>query len=183
MNYVARPGNAPPCWGLQFEDGNRECMQCSAKDSCRPATMNAVMAQQQQIPMIPRMTLPVPVPPPPAPMYQVPQMPAIPQAPQQPYRLPVVPQQAPQPFQGYQVPAPAPAPQPWHMPIPDPRHPDPAAPMYRPGAVGGGPYYFNQYQGETVPQRLAKNMFLRAAEAVFSEVANFFRHWTMPPKR
>jgi hypothetical protein len=142
--------------------------------------MNAMLAQQtQQVPMLPRMTLPVPAPP--MPMYQVPQMPATPQAPQ-PYRLPIVPQVPPQ----YYQPPPAQQPQqqqPWHMPIPDPRRPDPATPMFRPGAVGGGPYYFNQYPGESIPQRLAKNTFLRAAEAIFAEFANFFRHWTMPPRR
>jgi hypothetical protein len=54
--------------------------------------------------------------------------------------------------------------------------------MTRPGVMGS-PYYLTQYPGETVSQRIVKNALLRALEAIFTELANFFRNWTMPPKR
>jgi hypothetical protein len=54
--------------------------------------------------------------------------------------------------------------------------------MYRPGAPGPA-YYFNQYPEESVGARLTKNMFLRAMEALFKELASFFGNWTMPPRQ
>jgi hypothetical protein len=53
--------------------------------------------------------------------------------------------------------------------------------MMRPGAPAPA-YYFCQYPGESVLERLGKNMALRAAESVFGEVMFFFRHWTWPPR-
>jgi hypothetical protein len=67
------------------------------------------------------------------------------------------------------------------FPILDYQNPNPFAAMYRPG-VQQPPYYFALHPGETIKERLAKNITLRMAESAFFELGTFFRHWTWPPK-
>lgn len=62
----------------------------------------------------------------------------------------------------------------------DPVKPHPGAPMHRPGAQSPS-YYFTQYPGESIGERLTKNIVLRGLEAIFHELMQFFRHWTWPP--
>jgi len=173
MTQTARPYGSHGCWGQQFTDGDRECVQCIHKDSCRAACMERavrppVQAQPAMVPMPARPYIPQPIiQPPPAPV-------------QQGYRPPVALVQAPQPapqivqYQPqYQQPSQVAS-------LPDPNNPNPLIPMLRPGAPQPA-YYFCQYPGETTVQRLGKNMALRAAESMFGELMFFFRHWTWPP--
>jgi hypothetical protein len=100
----------------------------------------------------------------------------------QPPPVPVPVYKPPMQNQMIQYAAPAPvAVQQYNPMIPDPNNPNPMMPMARPGA-SGPPYYFTQYPGESIPQRLGKNIALRGAEAIFAELMFFFRHWTWPPR-
>lgn len=204
---TARPPEMPSrldrCWGKLIQDGDRECEQCRWNDSCRSRFMEVAVATPvrpppQPLPVYNTAPLPitpmpaamptgvVPMPPPrvvtaPPPVYRpyqpptqataqvrYPTTPSVPQpvsTPQSYQHHPQYPYQHSQ--QGYS--------------IPDPNRPNPMDPMFRPGAQGPT-YYFNQYPEESTANRLMKNMFLRAMEALFSELSSFFRHWTMPPR-
>lgn len=180
MTQIQRPTGSPGCWGQQFEDGNRECNQCHFRDGCRPVTMNRLIQVGGPKPALPPPPMPqqqmmVPMPPGPfmpAPVQQ-----------QAPVYRPTTPSAPPQPVQMvYQQPS-APIPQPQQQwPAPDSYTPNPMAPMARPGAPGPA-YYFTQYPGESVPERLTKNVMLRGLEAMFGELTYFFRHWTWPPRQ
>ena len=178
MSQMTRPANAPGCWGAQFTDGDRECIQCPYQDSCRSTCMNRAAAYNPPAPptfpsttMVPlptRTMLPTYPPPPPAapvpvPVYRPPQPVVVQPHGQAQPQPPVVQYQA---SPGY---------------IPDPNNLNPLMPMIRPG-VQGPPYYFGQYPGETIKERLAKNVILRAAEAFFQELVRFFGNWTWPKK-
>jgi hypothetical protein len=184
------------CWGLKYQDGDRECEQCRWNDTCRSRMFEVAASVPLRSPTVslpvyqPRPVLApvgvpvgtVPMPParttmtptyspsaqPPAvqPRYTTPSAPTPPPPPQTGY-----PQQYPQYHQTYQG-----------YSIPNPHKPNPMEPMFRPGAQGPA-YYFNQYPEESVGTRLTKNMLLRGLEAVFSELSYFFRHWTWPSIR
>ncbi len=176
---IQKPPNLPvqlTCWGQKYQDGDQECNQCAFKDSCR----NAVLIQAASRPIQPAKVVPLPT----TPLFHPhPAQPVVPQPtyrPNQPTAL--VPVQVQQ-YPTYQ-PAPQPVPQPaptYMANIPDTNHPNPMAPMMRPGA-SGPPYYFTQYPGESVLQRLGKNMLLRGGATMFGELAYFFNHWTWPPR-
>jgi hypothetical protein len=176
MTQVARPYGSPGCWGQQFTDGDRECVQCVFRDTCR----SACMERATQMPMAPVRPQPQPMVPLPARPYigqpVVPPPPPVPQV----YRAPTAlaaapPQQQVVQYQQYATQ------QVQVASLPDPNNPNPLVPMMRPGAMQPA-YYFCQYPGETVFQRLAKNIGLRAAESMFGELMFFFRHWTWPPR-
>lgn len=181
MTYVNRPPGSPSCWGYQFSDADQECSQCSFRDTCRPTAINRHAGAPVQIrtmtPPQPPPSTHVPLPARPfVPAVQQPSGPPQPvyrQAPQPPAQQAVQYVQAPVQYQQQSFPA-------YQASIPDPANPNPHVPMMRPGS-SGPPYYFCQYPGETVPQRLGKNMVLRGAESVFGELMFFFRHWTWPP--
>ena len=184
MSLNTKPVGAPGCWGQQYTDGDRECVQCPWKASCSQTCLQRSMAapNRQYLPMYPPTPPQAPIPPLPQRPF-VPQMSPTPSAPAPVYYRP------PQPT------APAPAPvvqyqQPYQQQyqqlqipasIPDPYNPNPMVPMMRPGAPGPA-YYFCQYPGESITTRLAKNMTLRAGEAVLGEAMSFCRHWTWPPR-
>jgi hypothetical protein len=179
MTPNTRPPGAPGCWGAQYSDGDLECDQCSFRSSCAQHVLSRSIAAPA------RSYLPT-YPGPPSP---VPNRPIIPQpvfkppvAVQHPIPIanfrpaPAAPPPAPViQYQQYQQPAPTAS-------IPDPFNPNPMVPMMRPGAPGPA-YYFCQYPGESIGTRLAKNMVLRAGEAMLGEGMNFARHWTWPPKK
>jgi hypothetical protein len=161
-------------------------MQCSYKESCRPVMLNRLLPPVPQPPpmqsMNPAQVVPLPNRPfaPPPPLTMAPSVqPSVfrPVAPMPvnttasaayPYVQPVSPAVTmPQAFGGQFL---------------DTRNPNPVAGMYRPGAQAQ-PYYFTQYPGEKVGNRLAKNLILRMLEVAFQELANFFRHFTWPPNR
>lgn len=166
-----KPYGAPACWGQQYTDGDRECVQCDARETCRAACMQRAL----QAPVPPRPSGPTLVPLPSRPFLPtMPQAPAI-YRPQAPPSLPAppVPQVAqPQIVQYQQMPPAS---------LPDPANPHPLVPMMRPGAPTPA-YYFCQYPSESTMTRLGKNVALRAAEATFGELMFFFRHWTWPPR-
>ncbi len=189
MSFLQRPANALNCWSVKFQDGDRECEQCKDNDSCRAAVLDRVVNSPQ------RTTLPVlrnyapPYSPPPTPPTQaamVP-MPSKPYFPPPVSSLPVpnktvpmpsapastTPQVSTQQHQYYQ--------QSTGWSLPSNTNPNPMAPMFRPGAPSPA-YYFTQYPGESVARRIGKNILLRAAEAIFGELMQFFRHWTWPPR-
>lgn len=187
---IMRPPASPPCWGVKFQDGEKECEQCRYNDTCRLAVLARVAAPSAH----PSTSLTVlrnyaPPSPPPAPVnyrmnppaqtvaplpanpYYVTQNAPLPRSPSAPVAPQVTQPQQPQYYQqstGYS--------------LPNPQAPNPMQAMHRPGAPSPA-YYFTQYPGESVAQRVGKNLFLRAAEAVFGELMQFFRHWTWPPQR
>lgn len=179
MSYeYQKPYGSPPCWGLKYQDGERECVQCSFKETCRPTVMaklipTSSLTQQPpalpQLPSFPR-SLPAAPPPPPVPAYQSslfrPQTAPAPQT--QPYSIPT---QAPPPQQNPYNTA--------QYPL-DHNNPNPWAAMFRPGSQAP-PHYFIQHPGESTRERLLKNILLRLLEAVLQELAHFFRHWMWPP--
>lgn len=199
---IMRPPGMPErldrCWGKLFQDGDRECEQCRWNDTCRSRVLEVAATAPARPPTsLPVFTAPVP------------QRPVAPTAPTGIVPMPTRPAAAPPAFSPpatqataqvrYATPSapvptapPVPAQQQYAQPyqyqqtqgysIPDPNNPNPLIPMFRPGAQGPA-YYFNQYPGESTGGRLVKNSLLRAFEAVFSEVAHFFRHWTWPPSQ
>lgn len=177
MSHI-KPPSAPSCWGAKYQDGERECMQCRFNDSCQPAMVARLTPMS--LPVIRNYT------PPPPPHMQPTQ--AIVPLPKQPYyappvsqlpvhRSPSAPQTTTQTVQQathyYQ--------QATGYSLPNHQNPNPMAPMHRPGAPAPS-YYFTQYPGESVGSRVVKNTVLRAMEAVFYELMQFFRHWTWPPR-
>lgn len=176
----AKPPGSPPCWGRQYLDGDPECRQCRYQDSCKQEILYRVSSgpatRSYAPPVAPRLTLPPPPPSPTAASVVVP-------LPPKPYFAPPVssvplpktttpsvpaPQQQPTYYQqstGYSLPNPT---------------ANPMGSWHRPGAPSP-PYYFTQYPGESTGARLAKNVLLRALEALFAELMQFFRHWTWPP--
>lgn len=178
MTQTTKPHGSPPCWGLQYEDHDPDCAQCPYKDSCRPEVFRRFAA--------------TPIKPPQSPISLTPPRSLFPSPPQThlPVFRPPAPPWANPSAPATQFPVPVAAPQ-WMAPAPqpvapivsfqDPRYPNPAAQMSRPGA-SGPPYYFTQYPGETTAQRLGKNVLLRGLEAIFGELMYFFKHWTWPPR-
>lgn len=178
-----RPSSAPACWGLKFQDGEKECKQCSYNDSCRPAMMNRMT---QSLPVIQNFA------PPAAPAFRPPAQPV------QVIPLPARPLFAPPTVGTGMAPPPPPPPKPVTQAPPAPpqagtyyqnttgyslpnqKEPNPFAAWFRPGAQAPA-YHFIQYPGERTSTRLVKNAILRALEAIFAELMQFFRHWTWPP--
>jgi len=175
MTQIARPYGSPGCWGQQFTDGDRECVQCFCREACRSICMERAAQvpitaprPQTMVPLPSRSYTGQPVAPPPPPSSQI-------------YRpsTTLTPTYSPSPqqvvpYQQYTQPVSVAS-------LPDPNNPNPTIPMMRPGAPQP-PYYFCQYPGETTVERLGKNMTLRAAESMFGELMFFFRHWTWPPR-
>lgn len=188
MNHI-KPSGAPGCWGKKFQDGAEECMQCYYQSDCKnemlynltrtppparsyapPTTSQLAISSSSTIPMQPR-PAPTTWTTPPIPQFpsaiQTTKPPSVPVAPIVP-----TPTTQPQPvtyFQqstGYSLPNPA-------------ATPNPLAHWQRPG-VPAQPYYFLQHPEESVTVRLAKNVILRALEAIFHELMQFFKHWTWP---
>ncbi len=177
------------CWGSKFQDGEKECMQCRFKDSCREAMLARVVTP----PPMMRPSLPVlsrtPYPPPPPPPQQTRN--TIVPLPAKPFYAPPV-NQLPVPAKPA-LPPPTTTTQTIQQAnhyyqqstgysLPNPDNPNPLSPMHRPGAPSPA-YYFTQYPGESVGSRIIKNTILRALEAIMFELMQFFRHWTWPPAR
>lgn len=184
-----KPAGSPPCWGVKFQDGEKECVQCRFKDGCREALLSRVVSGP------PRMSLPVLTPkpppyppPPPLPTMQTSQ--ALVPLPAKPYYAPPInhlPAPKPQvPMPPTQQTAQQPQPQYYQQStgysLPNPQNPNPLAPLHRPGAPSPA-YYMTQYPGESVGTRIMKNTLLRALEAIMFELMQFFRHWTWPPSK
>jgi hypothetical protein len=181
MYQAGAPQNAPGCWGRQFEgDKNAECKACAFNWSCKKAfeEQNAIRPQalrpyQPQYPQqIPMAYAP---PPPPTPQYRPAQTP-----------WPAAPPQFPQQLQygAANLPVPREAMVSPHLgPL---QHPN--GPILVPGAqVDNKPNYidqygqiFGQYPNESTAERLGKNVILRMAESLFSEIWRFFHFWTWP---
>jgi hypothetical protein len=196
MTYqLNKPAGSPPCWSMKYQDGDDECEnRCRFKESCRPAMLTRIASPipvqtAQPFPLPNRPFLPAPMVAP-TPIYQqAPQLQPVTQPILRPPSTPV--HQSPQYQQYHQLPSvhqppvvPPPITQYQHQnnyAIPDHRNPHPMAWMVRPGG-SGPPYYFTQFQGESVRSRLAKNLLLRMLEAVLFELASFFKQWTWPPK-
>lgn len=200
MNYLTKPAAAPPCWGAKYQDGDLECKQCKYSDTCRETVLQRIVnpqAQRTNLPVL-RSYAPHPAPPPPPsisfsaqPQNTVVPLPAKPYYPPPVSSLPTPPKNVPFPSAPSSTTAPHVAPQAhqaqqyyqsstgWSLPSNS--NPNPMAPMFRPGAPAPA-YYFTQYPGESVASRVGKNLLLRAAEAIFGELMQFFRHWTWPPK-
>jgi len=159
------PPGSPRCWGRQFQENDPECKGCPFNLSCKKVVQQpAPMVYQQQTP------------------YQAPYAPA--QAVYQP------PWTAPQPQPTYRLPvyqAVPPPPPAYHAPPPPPRpaYQAPAQPVYHaPAQPAPAPYQsiFGQYPGESVGERLGKNLVLRALEAIATEIARFFHFWDWPKR-
>lgn len=183
-----KPAAAPSCWGSKYQDGEKECDQCKYNDTCRPAMFTRLSSltsdTRVSLPVL-RAYAPPPIPLPPI-NYTVNQpMQTMVPLPSRPYYTPPA---ASLPIPGQPVhivqPAQPQAPQYYQQStgysLPNPAQPNPMQPMHRPGAPSPA-YYFTQYPGESVAGRVSKNILLRAAEAVFGELMQFFRHWTWPP--
>lgn len=187
-----KPPASPGCWGLKYQDGEKECEQCRYVDSCRPAMFERCTSDTRtSLPVI-RNYAPPPVPAPPTSFSRPPQFTtatAMVPMPQKPY-YPPAPATIPMPTRVPTVPMPqqvqpAPAPQPYYQSstgysLPSYANPNPMTPMHRPGASSPA-YYFTQYPGESVAKRVGKNLVLRAFEAIFGELWQFFKHYTWPP--
>jgi hypothetical protein len=171
-----KPSAAPTCWGLKYQDGDEECRQCPYSDTCRSAMLDRLNRPNPDSKLsLPVTTFPVPPRPSMASASAQVSISARPYAstshvqvakPTQPASPPVHQTQAYTSAAGYS--------------LPDANKPNPMLPMHRPGAPSPA-YYFTQYPGESVGERLTKNVVLRGLEAVFSELMQFFRHWTWPP--
>lgn len=202
MRPLGMPERLDRCWGKLFQDGDRECEQCRWNDTCRARVLEvAATAPARTVAPLPVLQTPPPRPPAPTTptgIVPMPQRPAVASPPvyappatqataQVRYATPSAPTPAPAPpaqpqYQQTQYQQPYQYQQTQGFSIPDPNHPNPLVPMYRPGAQGPA-YYFNQFPGESTGTRLFKNSVLRAFEAVFSEFAHFLRHWTWPPSQ
>lgn len=164
-----KPPSAPPCWGRQYDEADKECMtQCEYRLTCKPAFFRNHNT--------PGVSLPMYQPPPSLPSFQQPTWQQPQQQVQQPMRL-GVPQT------------------PTYQPLPSPPNPmAPFAPQSNlpqvtgPIAVGQSPHspyfhqYYSQYSGETVLERLVKHMLLRLGQVLFHELASFLGLWKWPPK-
>ncbi len=179
MTPNTRPPGAPGCWGKQYADNDRECDQCSFRSSCSQAVLQNNIAAPTRT-FLPTYSGPAPSPPTrPIIPQSIFRTPTVPQTPSYRPALPAPP--PPAPVIQYQPQSPQQYQPQLQASIPDPLNPNPYVPMMRPGAPGPA-YYFCQYPGESFSTRLAKNMVLRASEAMLGEGMNFFRHWTWPPK-
>lgn len=192
---LIKPSQAPACWGQKYQDGEPECRQCDFIDTCRPAMINRVVSsspppqpQQQPLAVI-RSYAPQSQPLAPPPTLRSPSAQVVP-LPSKPFYMPPA-TALPTPTQSVPIkpaaPAQVQAPQQstffqsnTGFSLPNPKQPNPMAQWHRPGAQSPG-YFFTQYPGEAVGTRLAKNAVLRALEAIFAELMQFFRHWTWPP--
>lgn len=181
MNYL-RPSGSPPCWGQKYQEGEAECMQCDHRNSCqqemiRMTTSNVSLPviRNYSPPITPQRTTPTTVVPLPSRPYYAPPAPTIP--------LPKPPTQST--FSTTQLSNTAPQASYYQSStghaIPNTTTPSPFAHWQRPGAPTPS-YYFTQYPEENVSTRLIKNALLRALEAIFAELMQFFRHWTWPSK-
>ena len=181
-----RPFNSPPCWGDKYQDGEKECEQCNFNDTCRPAMLNRITGIQpparNMLPVL--RNYPTPVPPPPPPQMAITHQQTMVPLPSRPYVAPPV-STLPKsytPSVATQVAQPT---NPTYyqsstgFSIPDHRNPNPLTALHRPGAPAPS-YFITQHPGESVGLRVFKNVVLRALEAIFSELMQFFRHWTWP---
>lgn len=179
-----KPSGAPDCWGKKYQDGEEECAQCRFQDSCKQEMLYQTIRPNQPVlrnyapSSPPRLNYPqsstmvVPLPPKP---YFAPPASSIP-TPVPPRIMPsaALPVQQPQTsyYQqstGFSLPNSTAA-------------QNPLTPWHRPGASSPA-YYFTQYPGESTGTRLVKNVLLRALEAIFAELMQYFRHWTWPPRK
>ncbi len=184
-----KPANAPPCWGRQYDENDRECMhQCEHRLSCKSAFQRNTHPGTASLPMYPQPPQSfwpgVPQTQPSTPSLPI--FPGITQPyPQQPVRIgqpaqaPTFPSSLQYPQYQPQLPTP-PAFQP-------PSVPTPAIPQQMATIVQQtlhSPYfmqYYSPYPGETVFQRLAKHMLLRLGQILFQEFSNFLGLWRWPP--
>jgi hypothetical protein len=185
MDYQKPPGS-PPCWGRQYDDSKQECYKnCEFRFECKQVTLHQIglPTQRTQLPVM-RSYAPPPVPSAPPRMLPPPATATVVALPKNPYFVPP-PTTLPQPGRPI-VPVPPQQQQQYYQQstgysLPNPANPNPMASWHRPGAPAPG-YYFTQYPSESVGVRLAKNSILRAFEAIFGELMQFFRHWTWPPR-
>lgn len=186
-----KPPGSPPCWGRTYQDGDAECRQCRYNSDCKMEMMEAVNKPGASLPIIG--TRPYAPPPAPSLALPAPALPIVP-LPAKPFYVPTaqslpVPGKIPAPptpVVTHQAPTAVPAAtyqNPAGYSIPNPTAaPNPMSSWFRPGAPGPA-YHFTQYPAESVGTRLAKNVLLRAMEALFGELMQFFRHWTWPPTK
>lgn len=180
-----KPSGSPDCWGRLHQDGEEECRQCRFRYDCKTETLYQINKPGARIPVFgPYVPPPVPpsrvpaLPPPSSTIVPLPPKPSFPlQTPQSSYPPPARtiasnPQTTAPSTPTYQNSS--------GFSLPNPTAPNPLSSWYRPGAPGPA-YHFTQYPNESVGSRLAKNAVLRALEAIFGELMQFFRHWTWPP--
>ena len=160
------PPNSPRCWGVagEYRETDPECRGCVFNMSCKKVNQQPPPSYMTSYAPVPANAYP---PPPPSSAG---------------FRsLPVMQNSAPPPppSSGYGPPPPPPrsgtqAMAPVYSPITPQPHPSQVQDPF-PGIVG-------QYPGETVGERLAKNVVLRMFEALFTEMARFFHYWTWPSR-
>lgn len=191
-----KPSSAPLCWGQKYQDGDKECDQCMYADTCKSAMFLKLSGSSNSRPSLPVLSSAAyPAPPkppvqPPAPFNQ----PLYHNIPARTYssssQVPIAKTYSSSSTPTYQTSQPS---QPTYQTnnntpqysnsnysIPDPsKPPHPMNYMHRPGASGPG-YFPVQYPNESIGERLTKNLLLRGLEAIFNELAQFFRHWTWP---
>jgi len=177
LEQQQRPAGSPPCWGRQYDGSGtstksgRECAGCPFNFSCKNAYDEAIGRQMSYQPQgyVPTFNPPQYQPP----YQQYPQYPQYQQQWQQPPTPPPVP---PPPQRQLPVWQPQQAQPPMWQP--QQRAPVPLAPLTQQEQQFQG--IFGQYPGETVGERLGKNLILRMLEAFFSELARFFHFYTWP---
>lgn len=173
-----KPPSAPPCWGRQYDDNDKECTnQCEYRVSCKPAFFRSNSTHGvTHLPMYPSQS---------APFWQgaapMPSAPVFPfQGAQQ--RTGTLP---PPPTTFHPFPAP---------PVTMAMQQMPPAPMSVPPQIVQPPnhntqqsvhspyfmQYYSPYPGETVLQRLAKHVALRIGQVFFHELSNFLALWKWP---
>lgn len=186
-----KPAAAPPCWGRQYDETDRECMhQCEHRLSCKSAFQRSTHPGTVSLPMFPPQPQPfwpgVPQAQPSTP--SLPAFPGITQPYQQTVRLgqpspaPAFPSSLQYPQYQPQVPQLPTPPAFQHPQVPTPVIPSTAAAIVQ--QVLHTPYfmqYYSPYPGETVFQRLAKHMLLRLGQILFQEFSNFLGLWRWPP--
>ena len=193
---TTKPFGSPPCWGKTYQDGDEECRQCRYNSDCKLEMLEAVHRPKVSLPIMGARPYAPPTLPPPAPSLALPSAHPIVPLPAKPFFVPAV-QSLPIPgkppisthhYPTAQPPTTVPATPTTYQnstgySIPNPSAaPSPMTQWYRPGAPGPA-YHFIQYPDETVGLRLIKNVLLRALEALFGELMQFFRHWTWPPTK
>lgn len=165
-----KPPSAPPCWGRQYDDNDKECTnQCEYRLSCKPNFFrnNSTPAPAMSLPIYP----PQPVPIPQAPAWP---QPAVSYAQPQPMRLGVA---QPSVLPQYQI-----APQnPMAFAQQAPILPNNISQPSQHSAYFS--QYYSPYPGESVLERLGKHMVLRLGQILFHELASFLGLWRWPPRK
>ncbi len=192
LPVVNVPSGAPSCWGMKYQDGDIECGQCRHNDTCKKEVLREAMnapfparpvfqhPQNQPQPIVP-----FPRPPGVAPLtLPTPYKPASPTVPMHPiaqyqHNQPV-PVSVPQGYQ--QQPTYQQFNQHYYTPNLPQEIPDPMTPWVRPGSAAP-PYYFTQYPGESMAERLTKNIVMAIGAAIAAQLVSLFTQWTWPPRK